>query len=74
MQRTLGDDVLRRDDVCTRAFRGQTDGLMVMTCYDVMTYVQESTVARPQLRRPTATARWPSVSAGQRTMGPFEHG
>ena len=25
-----------------------------------MTYVQEPTVARPQLRRPTATARWPS--------------
>ena len=23
MQRTLGDDVLRRDDVCTRAYRGQ---------------------------------------------------
>ena len=41
---------------------------------DVLTYVKEPTVARPQVRRPTATARWPNVNAGQRTMGPVEHG
>ena len=40
-------NVLKRDDVCTSAYRGQAT---------------------------FATARRPSVSAGQRTMGPVEHG
>ena len=57
-----------------RLYYGPCSGRLVMTCYYVMTYVQEPSAARPQLRQPTATARWPSVSAGQRTMGPFEHG